>query len=134
MLQPKRIGHLVLNVSNNEVSTKFYTEVLGFEVALDRPGLGTFLTCGKIHHDLALFQATKDAADIFRPPQADQVAFGDALLRASDVVLSMCLVEDDSERRLIQYQKYRDAESFADTSLLHWNPNVGKIFEVNPDF
>ena len=62
MLQPKRIGHLVLNVSNNEVSTKFYTEVLGFEVALDRPGLGTFLTCGKIHHDLALFQATKDAA------------------------------------------------------------------------
>jgi len=79
-------------------------------------------------------QATKDAADIFRPPQANQVAFGDALLRASDVVLSMCLVEDDSERRLIQYQKYRDAESFADTSLLHWNPNVGKIYEVNPDF
>jgi len=79
-------------------------------------------------------QANKDAADIFRPPQADQVAFGDALLRASDVVLSMCLVEDDSERRLIQYQKYRDAESFADTSLLHWNPNVGKIYEVNPDF
>ena len=66
--------------------------------------------------------------------QADQVAFGDALLRASDVVLSMCLVEDDTERRLIQYQKYRDAEAFADTSLLHWNPNVGKIFEVNPDF
>ena len=79
-------------------------------------------------------QATKDASDIFRPPQADQVAFGDALLRASDVVLSMCLVEGDSERRLIQYQKYRDAESFADTSLLHWNPNVGKISEVNPDF
>ena len=79
-------------------------------------------------------QATKDASDIFRPPQADQVAFGDALLRASDVVLSMCLVEDNPERRLIQYQKYRDAESFADTSLLHWNPDVGEIHEVNPDF
>ena len=79
-------------------------------------------------------QATKDASDIFRPPQADQVAFGDALLRASDVVLSMCLVEDDSERRLIQYQKYRDAESFADTSLVYWNPDIGKINEINPDF
>ena len=79
-------------------------------------------------------QATKDAADIFRPPQADQVAFGDALLRASDVVLSMCLVEDAADRRLIQYQKYRDAEAFADTSLVHWNPDIGDIYEVNPDF
>jgi len=79
-------------------------------------------------------QATKDAADIFRPPQADQVAFGDALLRAADVILSMCLVEGDSSRRLIQYQKYRDAEAFADVSVLHWNPDIGDIYEVNPDF
>lgn len=64
MAQPKRVGHLVLNVKDQEASTKFYTEVLGFEVSVERPGFGTFLTCGKIHHDLALFQAAPDAAPV----------------------------------------------------------------------
>ena len=50
MAQPKRVGHLVVNVSDQDASTKFYTEVLGFEISVERPGFGTFLTCGKIHH------------------------------------------------------------------------------------
>ena len=83
---------------------------------------------------LAATQANRDAADLFRPPQADQVAFGDALLRASDVVLSMCQIEDMPTRRLVQYQKYRDAETFADTSILQWNPDIGEIYEINPDY
>ncbi len=64
MAQPKRVGHLVVNVSDQDASTKFYTEVLGFEISVERPGFGTFLTCGKIHHDLALFQAAPDAAPV----------------------------------------------------------------------
>ena len=64
MAKPKRIGHLVINVKDVPASTKFYTEVLGFEVSLERPGFGTFLTCGKVHHDLALFQAPEDAAPV----------------------------------------------------------------------
>ena len=64
MPTPKRVGHLVLNVKDQVASTKFYKEVLGFELARDRPGFGTFLTCGKIHHDLALFQAKPDAAPV----------------------------------------------------------------------
>ena len=64
MAKPKRVGHLVLNVKDQTASTKFYTEVLGFEIATERPGFGTFLTCGKIHHDLALFQAAPDAAPV----------------------------------------------------------------------
>ena len=64
MAKPKRIGHLVINVRNVASSVKFYTDVLGFEVSLERPGFGTFLTCGKIHHDLALFQAPEDAAPV----------------------------------------------------------------------
>ena len=65
MVKPKRVGHVVLNVSNVEESTKFYTEVLGFEVSSKRD-IGTFLTCGRIHHDLALFQAPEDAAPVSR--------------------------------------------------------------------
>ena len=64
MPSPKRVGHLVINVRDQEASTKFYTEVLGFEIAVDRPGFGTFLTCGRIHHDLALFQAAPDAEPV----------------------------------------------------------------------
>ena len=64
MAKPKRIGHLVLNVKDVESATKFYTDVLGFEIALERPGFGTFLTCGRIHHDLALFQAKEGAQEV----------------------------------------------------------------------
>ena len=64
MAKPKRIGHLVINVKDVDASTKFYTDVLGFEVALERPGFGTFLTCGRIHHDLALFQAKEGAQEV----------------------------------------------------------------------
>ena len=56
MSHPKRIGHLVLNVKDVEESTKFYTEVLGFQIS-KQSDTATFLTCGKIHHDLALFKA-----------------------------------------------------------------------------
>ena len=64
MVKPTRVGHLVLNVRDVAASTKFYVDVLGFEVAVDRPGFGIFLTCGRIHHDLALFQAAEDAAPV----------------------------------------------------------------------
>ncbi len=64
MVKPKRVGHLVINVRDVETSAKFYRDVLGFELSMERPGMGVFLTCGKIHHDLALFQAAPDAAPV----------------------------------------------------------------------
>lgn len=63
MTKPKRVGHLVLNVRDVEASTRFYTEILGFEIAVRRPNM-TFLTCGKIHHDLALFKASEDSPPV----------------------------------------------------------------------
>ena len=63
MAKPMRVGHLVLNVKNLAESTRFYTDILGFEISRQTP-TGTFLTCGKIHHDLALFQAPEDALPV----------------------------------------------------------------------
>ena len=60
----KRVGHLVINVKDLDTSTKFYTDIIGFGIAVQRPGFGTFLTCGKIHHDLALFQAKENAQPV----------------------------------------------------------------------
>jgi catechol 2,3-dioxygenase len=63
MVHPKRVGHLVLNVKDVVASTNFYIEVMGFEIA-KQSDTATFLTCGKIHHDLALFQASDDATPV----------------------------------------------------------------------
>ncbi len=63
MANPKRVGHLVLNVKDLTASTKFYTEILGFQISRSRE-TGTFLSCGKIHHDLALFQAPEGALPV----------------------------------------------------------------------
>ena len=51
MPKPTRIGHLVINAKDLDAATKFYTDVIGFDIALERPGFGTFLTAGILHHD-----------------------------------------------------------------------------------
>ena len=62
MSVPKEIGHIVLNVTDVEQSTRFYRDVVGFQVSRYRPdGTGAFLTCGVVHHNLALFKAPAGA-------------------------------------------------------------------------
>ena len=74
-------------------------------------------------------QATREAANMFEPPRADQVAFGDALIRAADVAMAMCLVEDNDDKRMMQIQKYRDGVLPSEEYYLHWNVDCGKIYE-----
>ena len=87
-------------------------------------------------------QATRDASNMFTPPRADQVAFGDALIRAADVAIAMCAVANDSvdasslmqkaadTKRLVQFQKYRDGELPRDTTYMEWSVNNGDIREL----
>jgi len=76
-------------------------------------------------------QATRDASNMFAPPRADQVAFGDALIRASDVALSMCMVEDVDSQREIQFQKYRDGDLPVDNCTFTWNVDSGQVEEFD---
>ena len=80
-------------------------------------------------------QANRDAANMFEPPSASQVAFGDALIRAADVALSMCRVQDgdgDVNERLrrVQVQKIRDSETYIDNMYMTWNVDKGEIKEM----
>ena len=76
-------------------------------------------------------QATREAgANINVPPRPDQVAFGDALIRASDVAMAMAMVEGESNKRVIQFQKYRDGQLDLDATMLRWNVNQGDIAEI----
>ena len=57
MIQAQRLGHLVLKVRDAGKSKEFYVKTLGLKVAhedLDR-GM-VFLSFGREHHELALFQ------------------------------------------------------------------------------
>ena len=81
---------------------------------------------------VAATQATREAgANLFQPPGPNQVAFGDALIRASDVALSMCLVENLPQLRDVQFQKFRDGVLGSDLATLKWDVNQGLITETD---
>ena len=59
LFQLRKVGHVVLNVSDLEASARYYTELLGFQIT-DRypesmvPGGMIFLRCSTDHHTVAL--------------------------------------------------------------------------------
>ena len=60
-----KIGHVGMYVKDLERSTRFYTEILGFQVSDaiapgELPGGAVFLRCATDHHAIALFVATED--------------------------------------------------------------------------
>ena len=69
MIQARRLGHVVLKVRDAGKSRDFYTRTLGLKVAHEDLQRGAvFLSFGKEHHDLALFQlATGEAPDDKQP-------------------------------------------------------------------
>jgi len=57
MAKINKVGHVVLNCRNLESSIQFYTNVLGMEVVNhNRERKLAFLSFGREHHDIALFQ------------------------------------------------------------------------------
>ena len=76
---PLRVGHVVFNVSDVARSEKFYTELVGLQVAARRDN-AAFLTCGTQHHDIALFQAPGAPA----PSEAPVVGLNHVALQLSD--------------------------------------------------
>ena len=69
MIQARKLGHIVLSVRDAGKSKDFYTRTLGLKVAHEDLQRGAvFLSFGKEHHDLALFQlATGEAPHATQP-------------------------------------------------------------------
>ena len=69
MIQARRLGHVVLKVRDARKSKEFYMKALGLKVAHEDYERGTvFLSFGKEHHDLALFQlASGETPDAKQP-------------------------------------------------------------------
>jgi catechol-2,3-dioxygenase len=69
MIQACKLGHVVLKVRDAAKSKDFYTRTLGLKVAYENLEQGmVFLSFGKEHHELALFQlATGDTPTATQP-------------------------------------------------------------------
>jgi len=68
MIQAQKLGHIVLKVRDAGKSKDFYTRALGLKVAHEDLERGTvFLSFGREHHELALFQLASG-----EPPAAAQ--------------------------------------------------------------
>ncbi|MGH7347045.1 MAG: VOC family protein, partial [Candidatus Rokuibacteriota bacterium] len=60
-IRAKKLGHVVLTVSDVERSTRFWTEIMGFQVS-DRNEIGmVFLRNASDHHTIALAPAKAGA-------------------------------------------------------------------------
>ena len=82
MIQPDRIGHVVIKVRELERSTKFYSEVLGLQVMKVEAGLKmVFLASqGRDHHELAILEVGPDAAS----PRERSIGLSHIAFRMSD--------------------------------------------------
>jgi catechol 2,3-dioxygenase len=62
VLQPVRIGHVVLKVRDLDRSLAFYRDLLGFQVVSELSNVMIFLSAGHgNHHDLALLRVGQQA-------------------------------------------------------------------------
>ncbi|MGX5652775.1 VOC family protein [Hydrogenophaga borbori] len=53
----RKLGYVALNVSDTERSGRFYTDIVGLDVAPSAPDGPVFLRCGSDHHNIVLYPA-----------------------------------------------------------------------------
>lgn len=56
-VRPRKLGHVVVGSTDQEVSQRFFTEGLGFKVSDSVPGMAAFMRCSTDHHNVLIQQA-----------------------------------------------------------------------------
>lgn len=54
VVRPSNLTHVVYGTPDQPTTLRFFTEVIGFEISDQLPGIVAFTRCGELHHNLAI--------------------------------------------------------------------------------
>jgi len=83
---PSNLTHLVYGTPDQPATLGFFTEVLGFEISDQLPGIVAFTRCSEVHHNLAIQAAPVGFVHhiAFEVEDADEVARGGTAMTIDD--------------------------------------------------
>ena len=143
MLQPLRVGHVVLKVRDLDRSLVFYRDLLGFRVSSEMSNVMLFLTAtGESHHDIALLRVG-DSAPSPVPTAvglyhvAVQLADWDAVRAAHAVLAERGLLKGSADHGVTRSLYTADPdgneiELYCDTPREEWEGRVDEAMTVRP--
>ncbi len=143
MLQPVRIGHVVLKVRDLDRSLAFYRDLLGFTVASEMSNVMIFLTAtGENHHDLALLRVgdsapspVKNSVGLYHV--AIQLGDLDALRAAHRLLTARGLLKGSADHGVSRSLYTADPdgneiELYCDAPRDEWEGRVDQAMTVRP--
>jgi catechol 2,3-dioxygenase len=143
MLQPLRIGHVVLKVRDLDRSLAFYRDLLGFRVTSEMSNVMIFLSAtGESHHDLALLRVG-DSAPTPLPTAvglyhvAVQLADWEAVKRAHALLAERGLLKGTADHGVTKSLYTADPdgneiELYCDAPREEWEGRIAESMTVGP--
>jgi catechol 2,3-dioxygenase len=143
MLEPLRIGHVVLKVRDLDRSLAFYRDLLGFRVSAEMSFVLLFLTAtGESHHVLALLRvgdqapsALPSAVGLYHV--AIQLADWEAVKRAHALLSERGLLKGAADHGVTRSLYTADPdgneiELYCDMPREEWEGRVDQVMTVRP--